>query len=170
MIGTLAPEVGSPDYVPLKVFNAYLGGGMSSKLFMTLREKEGLAYEVDSFYPTRASQSQFVIYMGLKAERIPEAKDRIQSLLKEVLREPPQANDIEEAKRLIRGTYLMDHQTNARRSHYLGWWECLGKSHTYDDSYPKMIQQVTPEEVWRVAREYLLKPSATVEIYPSKKR
>ena len=41
------------DQIPLKVLNALMGGGMSSRLFVTLRENLGLAYEVSSFYPTR---------------------------------------------------------------------------------------------------------------------
>ena len=44
MVGFLAPPIGHPDHVPLKVLNAVLGGGMSGRLFRTLRDEEGLAY------------------------------------------------------------------------------------------------------------------------------
>ncbi|MEO1132563.1 MAG: pitrilysin family protein, partial [Cyanobacteria bacterium J06639_1] len=53
MVGYLAASIHSPDYVPLKLLNTYLGNGSSSRLFEQLRDKLGLAYEVTSLYATR---------------------------------------------------------------------------------------------------------------------
>ena len=58
-----------------------MGGGMSSRLFVTLREKWGLAYEVSSFYPTRLDESQWVIYLGLPVEKLKTAAQKLDELL-----------------------------------------------------------------------------------------
>jgi predicted Zn-dependent peptidase len=52
MLGYLAPSVQESDYTALKLLSTYLGNGLSSRLFVELREKRGLAYEVSAFYPT----------------------------------------------------------------------------------------------------------------------
>jgi predicted Zn-dependent peptidase len=64
MVGYPAAAVKHPAYATLKLLNTYLGNGLSSRLFVELREKRGLAYDVSAFYPTRLGQSQFVAYMG----------------------------------------------------------------------------------------------------------
>jgi zinc protease len=48
----------------LKLLSTYLGNGLSSRLFVELREKRGLAYDVSAFFPSRLGMSQFVAYMG----------------------------------------------------------------------------------------------------------
>jgi zinc protease len=57
MLGYLASAVQDADYAVLKLLNTYLGNGLSSRLFVELREKRGLAYDVSAFYPTRQSVS-----------------------------------------------------------------------------------------------------------------
>ena len=69
MLGYLTPSVRKEaDYTVLKLLNTYLGNGLSSRLFVELREKRGLAYDVSAFYPTRLDTSQFVAYMGTAPE------------------------------------------------------------------------------------------------------
>ena len=82
MLGYPAPTVTHPDQIPLKVLNTILGGGMSSRLFVILREKWGLAYEVSSFYPARLEKSQWVIYLGLPKEKLKTASQKLDELLR----------------------------------------------------------------------------------------
>ena len=53
MLGYLGTKVEDKDYPVLKLLSTYLGNGLSSRLFVELREKRGLAYDVSAFYPTR---------------------------------------------------------------------------------------------------------------------
>ncbi|MDO8733693.1 MAG: pitrilysin family protein [Elusimicrobiota bacterium] len=68
--GFLAPDINQKEYAILKVVNTVLGGGMGSRLFDVLREKSGLVYEGDSFYPSRKETSDFVLYAGTSKENI----------------------------------------------------------------------------------------------------
>ena len=109
-----------------------LGGGMSSRLFVKLREERGLAYEISSFYPARLDGSAWAIYMGLPAERLPEAERALALLLEELSDKGVTAAELAQAKQLMQGTYVMDHQTRRRQAWYAAWWEFLGRPPNYD--------------------------------------
>jgi len=169
LIGYGAPKISSADYVPLKILNALLGGGMSARLFQQLREQEGLAYDVGAFYASKKCGSAFVAYMGLQASKLEDAKKRMLHALKEVMVQPVPKQELTETKNYIKGTFLMDHQTNSQRAHYLGWWKILGLRSDMDKHYIKLVDQVTVKDLHRVAKKILAGKSVTVEIIPDKK-
>ena len=68
MLGYLGAAVNNEDYPVLKLLSTYLGNGLSSRLFVELREKRGLAYDVSAFFPTRLEPAFFVTYMGTAPE------------------------------------------------------------------------------------------------------
>ncbi len=164
MRGYPAPPLTHADYPKVKLINALLGAGMSSPLFRVVREEAGLAYDVSSFYPSRRAGSDIVLYAGTDPKNVDLAGQKIQSVLTDFIAKPPSASDLEDAKNLIRGHYLMDHQTNARLGWYLGWWELLGKGHGYDAVYPGEIAAATAEEVHAAARRIFAAPSVTVRV------
>lgn len=168
VMGFSAPALSAKDYMSLKVVNACLGGGMSARLFQTLREKEGLAYDVGSFYPSKMKGSAFVIYMGLQASRLEEAKKRIQAVIEEIRRKKVGKTELRQTVNYLKGTYILDHQTNSQRAHYLGWWYTLGLNPSFDLDYINRIGKVSVEQVKKAAEKYLGRPSVTVEILPRK--
>jgi len=168
MIGYPAPAATDPDYAAIKVLNALLGSGMSSPLFQKVREEAGLAYEVSSFYPTRKLGSSFVVYAGTDPKNLEEAQKRINAMITEFLQNPVKQEDLDDAKRYIRGHYLMDHQTNRSLARYLGWWEILGLGHKHDTVYPEQIQRVTAEDVRRAGQTLLGRPVTVVKVRSKK--
>jgi len=168
LTGVSAPSIQSKDYVALKLLNSILGGGMSARLFQQLREKEGLAYDVGSYYPTKLKGSSFVIYMGLQFARLEESKKRIQTLLDDIQKKKVSATELAETKSYMKGTYILDHQTNSQRAHYLGFWHMLGLTAAYDHEYIRKIDAVTAVQIQKAAKKYFGKPFITIEIHPQK--
>lgn len=169
MMGYPAPNVLDKDYPAVKVLNAMLGGGMSSPLFDVVREQRGLAYEVSSFYPTRGLGSAFVIYAGTDPKNLKLAHDKIREMLADFVKRPPSPQEVEDAKRYIRGHFMMDHQTNRSLARYLGWWQILGLGHAYDQAYVDNVRAVTPDDVRRVAEKIFSQPVTVVKIISNKK-
>src|SRR5205823_6989434 len=58
-VGRLAPTRISPEFFPLSVGNAILGGGANSRMFRDIREKEGFAYDAHSQYDTHRESGDF---------------------------------------------------------------------------------------------------------------
>lgn len=166
MIGYPAPNLKDRDFASLKVLNALLGGRMSGRLFIELREKLSLAYEVSSFYPSRRELSRFVVYLGLEARNLPVARERIQEILAEIKENGVPQQELDETKRYIRGVYLLDHQTIGRQAWYLGFWETVGRGYTYDARYLDELNAVTTEDIQRVARKYFTDQNVQIEIVP----
>ncbi|MCB4755772.1 MAG: insulinase family protein [Elusimicrobia bacterium] len=166
MMAFPAPRIFAKDYIALKVLTALLGGGMSSRLFQNLREKEGLAYEVGAFYPSRKNGSAFIVYLGLQASRLPEAKKRIIELLKDTQRQKVSSEELDRIKSFLKGSFILEQQTNSQRSYYLGWWEVLGLDASYNKKYIKALEKVTPRDLQQVAKKVFDLPSVTVEILP----
>ncbi|MBI3455166.1 MAG: insulinase family protein [Candidatus Rokubacteria bacterium] len=162
LVGFLAPPVGHPDHGPLKVLNAVLGAGMSSRLFRVLRDEAGLAYAVGSFYPTRREASRLVIHIGTAPANVPRAEAGIQAEVARLQQEPVPDAELARAKAYLGGAFDLDLRTNARQSFYLGFFELMGVGHAYVGRYPDVIEAVTSADVQRVARSHLLEPAVVV--------
>ena len=152
-----APSMLEKDYAVWKVVNAVLGGRSSSRLFRVIREERGLAYAVGSFYPSRKLGSQFVVYAGTR----PQSANEVRALFDEVFG-PVSAEELADAKRLIKGEFALDHEEVTRRVYYLGWYESLGLGAGFDSEYPRRIDAVALDEVNRVIAG--LKNSPSIEV------
>ncbi|MFN3966637.1 MAG: M16 family metallopeptidase, partial [Endomicrobiia bacterium] len=166
MIGFIAPEISHEDYIKLKVLNTYLGSGMNSVLFQELREKEGLGYEVHSFYPSRNEKSHFVIYIGLDKTSLEKAKDKIFKIIEELKTQSVEDKKLKEAKTYLTGTYLLDHQTTSKQAWYLGWWEITGRGYQYDQKYIAELNEVRPLDLQDIAKKYFTDNYVVVEVIP----
>lgn len=170
MLGYLLPEGSSPDYPALKVINAVLGGGMGSRLFLNLRDKEGLTYEIGAFYPTRILKSKFVIYLGLDAQNINIARQKILEELQKLQEQSLSEIELKEIKNYLKGTFILEHQTNKQQAWYLGWYEIIGKGYLYDTLYSQELQKVTAEDISRTAKKYFQVDNwIAIEIMPEAK-
>jgi predicted Zn-dependent peptidase len=166
MAGYPAPRATDPDHIPLKVLNTLMGGGMSSRLFTVLREEAGLAYEVSSFYPTRLEAGQWVIYLGLPKEKLETASRRLDGLLKQLAERGPAAEEVRQAKAMIRGAFLMDRQSHRRQAWYQAWWEFLGRGANYGEEFLAAVDAVTPKQLHALAQKILRQPRVTVRVVP----
>lgn len=154
ILGFTAPEVDNSDYTAMKVINSVLGVGMSSRLFRKLRDSEGLAYSVGSFYPTRLDSSRLVVYIGTDKEKVAESIERILGEISELKTVLIPKEELERAKKYLKGNFALEHQTNKSQAWYLGFYEILGKGFDYDKMYPLEIEQVTEKDVKKVANKY----------------
>lgn len=158
MLGYLADAVNSPDYAVLKLINTYLGNGLSSRLFVELREKRGLAYDVSSFYPTRLDQSQFVVYMGTAPENTAIAVEGLQSETQRLTQNSLTPEELQVAKNKLLGQYALGKQTNAQLAQIYGWYETIGLGLDFDEQFQTTVEKVTPEQCLTVAQRYFTTP------------
>lgn len=165
--GWLAPSIDSEkDYVAMKVLNSFLGSGMSSRLFVNLREKQGLAYVVSSAYPTLADESNFFLFIGTDPRNRQTVIDGFKKEIERLKTEPLDPQELQEAKDKLRGAFALAHETNNSQAFYLGFYETLGVSYRFDETYPEKIQQVTAEDIRRVATQYFSQPSVLSIVSP----
>jgi predicted Zn-dependent peptidase len=168
MLGYLAPalDVGKEsvleDYVALKLLNSYLGNGLSSRLFVELREKRGLAYEVSAFYPTRLEPAQFVVYMGTAPDNTAIALDGLQAEVDRLKAEMLTSEELQAAKNKILGQYALGKQTNSQIAQIYGWYETLGLGIEFDRQFQEQVAAITVEQAHATAQRYLIHPSVSL--------
>jgi zinc protease len=166
MLGYLAPPVPSPsstaeatqDYAALKLINTYLGSGLSSRLFVELREKRGLAYEVSAFYPTHLDAAQFVAYMGTAPENTQTAIDGLKAEVDRLVNQPLSDEELQNAKNKFLGQYALGKQTNAQIAQAFGWYESVGLGLGFDEDFPSQIAALTAEQLQGAAQRHLSQP------------
>ena len=162
MVGYQSAAVKEAAYVPLKLLNTYLGNGLSSRLFVEMREKRGLAYDVSAFYPTRLGVSQFVTYIGTAPQNTQTALDGLQSEIERLCTTLLSEEELQVAKNKMLGQYALGKQTNAQIAQLVGWYEILGLGVDFDQTFQEVIATVTPEEAKLVAMESFEAPFISI--------
>jgi predicted Zn-dependent peptidase len=166
MIGYPTPSIAKDEYFTLKVLNSLMGGRMTGRLFIELREKLSLAYEVNCAYPSRKQLSKFIFYIGLENKNLKLAEKRINELLTDLKTTPIPESELQDTKNYIRGTYLLERQTIGRRAWYAGWWEMMGLGADYDKTYLDKLMAVTSDDIQKAAVKYFNDNKVTVEVVP----
>ena len=144
-----------PDKYALDMLNAILGEGMSSRLFLELREKRALAYDVHSYNSNFVDAGHLAIYAGVTPDRITEV---IEAGLAEVarLRESivPE-EEIERVRDFNKGRLELRLEDSRGVSNWLAGQELfLGRVRTVDEVCA-IIDGISAADVQRVARQYL---------------
>ncbi|XZN95389.1 MAG: M16 family metallopeptidase [Microcoleus sp.] len=158
MLGYLAPAVKDTGYAALKLLNSYLGNGLSSRLFVELREKRGLAYDVSSMYATRLDAAQFVVYMGTAPENTQTAFDGLRTEVDRLANTQLDDEELQACKNKILGQYALGKQTNSQIAQVVGWYETLGLGIKFDEEFQAEIAQVTASEARDAARKFFVEP------------
>ncbi|MBE9197399.1 insulinase family protein, partial [Synechocystis sp. LEGE 06083] len=138
------------------------GNGLSSRLFVELREKRCLAYDVSAFYPTRLGSSQFVTYMGTAPENTAIAIAGLRAETERLCAQALEEEEITAAKNKLLGQYALGKQTNGEIAHLFGWYETLGLGLGFDSEFQEQVKAVTAPDAQRVAQNYLAEPYLSV--------
>jgi len=160
-----APTYKEKHYFAMKVLNGILGDGFTSRLFQELREKRGLAYAVGSFFPTRINIGRLIAYIGTAPQNTEKALKGIREVVNSIGKGITD-EEVKTAKEKIIGSFLLDHQTRAKQSWYLGWFETIGFGYEMDQKYTEYINKVKKSDVLEAFNNYLTKGNLCVIVKP----
>lgn len=146
------------DIATLNVINSILGEGMSSRLFVKLREEKGLAYTVGSTLNTNVKDGAFIAYIGTNEKSINEAKQGILAELNTLKTEMVTTKELNDAKDKIMGKFLLSLETNMDEADILSWYGVLGRNLNALEEYKEMIKNVTQSDIIEVMNKYFSKP------------
>jgi predicted Zn-dependent peptidase len=161
-LGHLTCAWGHEDLPAVEVATRVLGGGMSSRLFTTLRDQQGLAYAVGASNTSYKNQGVFTAYIGTSPATIDRAEAGLWEQVRRLRDEPVTEEELQRAKNYIAGEYLRGHERNMQRAGHLAYWHVTGKGVAYDKEYLDDINRATTRDVMRVANKYFLDPTTVV--------
>ena len=176
LAGYRVAPLDSPDYFPLLVANALLGGMKSGRMFTALREQQGLAYDLGSLYDPHLAAAALTAYVfgaptrpdPLTKKAVPTVgliKDGILAEVKALQASPPTPAELARAQHFLIGSYALRHERLEDRASLLGAAELSAPDgYKLDTDYAQGISAVTAADVQRVANKYLVHPViSTVE-------
>lgn len=145
-----------PDRFILRLLNAILGEGMSSRLFLEIRERRGLAYAVHSYLNYLHDTGMVGVYAGVDPGRIGQAIEAIMAEWDKLRGERVTEGELAKAKEFVKGRLLLQMEDSAAVASWLGGQELLeGKILTVEEVL-EIIDAVTAKEVQRVAQGLLV--------------
>jgi predicted Zn-dependent peptidase len=162
MLGAATIPLGDPDALPLRFLQAHLGIGMSSRLFLSLREERGLAYDVGVHMPARRGAAPFVMHLSSSVDRAGEATRCLLDEWQRTLEVPISGAERQLALAKLRGQDAMARQTCRQ----IAERQALVLSHGLpEDHVERMLARaavLTPDEVLGAARRHLRGPSLSL--------
>ncbi|MDR3048623.1 MAG: insulinase family protein [Elusimicrobiota bacterium] len=156
------------NFAAISVLSNILGGRMTSRLFIELREKLGLAYEVGSSYNAKLVKSHFSIYIGLDKKNIDLTLKRIDEILKNFCAKGVGKEELNNVKTYIKGIYALSRLTTSAKSRFYGLKELLWGDYAYDESYLNEVESVNEQTIREIANEIFKQKSFTIILKPKK--
>ena len=141
-----------PDRFNLDLLNVILGEGMSSRLFLEIRERQGLAYDIHSYVDHFLDSGAVTIYAGVDLKRIDSAIEAILAELCRLKDEVPES-ELTKAKELAKGRLMLRMEDTRSVSGWMGGQELLTGRILTVDEVVSIIDAITIPDLGRVARE-----------------
>ncbi len=153
--GWLVPTIGSEDYPVIMLMNVILGAsGLSSRLFMELREKKGLAYTVRTAYETHINTAAFSIYIGTEPSNIETSIAGFKEEIEKIKTIPVSEEELHNAKNNLIGKQQFITETNSQQANMMAYYSIMGKPFGYQKDIIEKVKQVTPDDILRCANKY----------------
>ncbi len=161
------------DADALMLLSVIMGGSMSSRLFINIRERKGLAYRVGATSEAFEDLGYFAVFAGLDKSRIDEALTAIRDELLLVAKKGVTGEEFKRAKDNVRGRLILKFEKPSSYLSYLMSQELLTNKIYGLDERLERIEKVTRADVNRVARSVIKWKKANLALigpYKDKKR
>ncbi len=154
-LGVPALQRDHPDGWALAVLNTVLGDGMSSRLFLSLVDRAGLAYDVSSGIVEYADAGSLEVNAGVDPAKIGRALDAILVELGRLRDEPVPEPEVEKAKTYLAGGLELRMDETRHLAAWIGGQEALHERVLTLDEALAAVEAVTAEDVHRVSRDLI---------------
>ena len=168
-LGTRAMSYLHPDRYALDLLNTVLGEGMSSRLFLHIRERLGLAYDVHSFTQKHRDTGYIGIYIGVDPGKAVDAVHAAMAELRAMGEREVAPDELVRAKEFTKGRLRLELETTNGVAFWLTYQELLlGQIKTVEEELA-LVEAVTAADVKRVAEDVLAGPTQMAVIGPFNK-
>jgi len=165
-LGARAFSYLDPDRHALDLLNTVLGEGMSSRLFLNIRERLGLAYDVHSFTQKHRDTGYLGVYIGVDPGKAVEAVNAAMAELRAMGEREVAPDELVRAKEFTKGRLRLELETTNGVAFWLTYQELLlGQINTVEEELA-LVEAVTAADLKRVAEDVLAGPMQMAVIGP----
>jgi predicted Zn-dependent peptidase len=141
------------------ILNTVLGGGMSSRLFQTIREERGLAYAIFSDLNPYSDTGSLCVFAGTSAARAVQVVDLVMAEFARLKHEPLPADELRRAKDQLKGNLLLSLESSTSRMSNLARQQMYFNYFFGEQEILDRVEAVTAEQVMEMATT-LFRPEA----------
>jgi len=151
-LGVPAPPITDENRYATLILNTVLGGGMSSRLFQTIREERGMAYSIYSDLSPYRDTGTLLVYAGTSAGKALEVVDLILAEFRKLKQEPLTGEELTRAKDQVKGNILMGLESSNARMANLARQEMYFHEFITVDEIIARIGEVSAAQVQAMAQ------------------
>lgn len=154
--GWIVPTFDNEDYPALVLLNVILGAsGLSSRLFVNLRDKKGLAYVVRSSYEAYSACANFSVYIATEPKNIQVSLEGFIEEVDKLKQEPVSEIELANAKNNIVGKQMFITETNSQQANLMAYYQISGLGFDFQQKIIDKIKKISANDVQRTAQKYL---------------
>jgi predicted Zn-dependent peptidase len=136
------------------LLNIILGGGMSSRLFQNIRERQGLAYSIGSDLSPYTDSGVLSVYAGTSRESAAQLIRSVVEEFRRIRQEPVSPEELRRAKDHLKGSMMLSLESTSARMSNLARQAMYLKRFISLDEMLASIEVVTREEVFDIAKDF----------------
>ncbi len=144
-----------PDYHPLMIANALLGGFFGSRLMQNIRQDKGYTYGIGSGLVSLLRDGYFFVSSEVGVEYCQQAIDEIYAELAGMRKRPAGADELETLKSYLSGSFLRSFDGPFAQSERFKEVRAFRMSMAHYDGFIKALQQITAEDIMQLSEKYL---------------
>lgn len=165
-IGFPSIPLQDPRQYELAMMDSIIGGAMSSRLFQEVREKQGLAYSIYSYFSSYETGGAFVIYGGTAPEKLKTLEQTIQNVLADAVEKGISEQELAHAKQSVKSSFLLGLESVESRMMRNGHQELLLKRHRSVEEVIQKINEIEGSAVEKMMKDTFSQKYARAIIQP----
>jgi predicted Zn-dependent peptidase len=146
------------------LLSTLLGGGMSSRLFQNVRERQGLVYAIYSELNPYRDTGCLSVYAGTSRQSAPQVVESIVSEFGDLKKNPVPADELRRAKDQLKGSLMLGLESSTARMSNLARQEMYFDRFFGLDEIIEHIEAVTAEDLQQLAQEYFRSDTIAVTV------
>lgn len=150
------------DTAYLDLLSLVLGGGESSRLYRNVKDRQRLVHTIGAGSYTPLDPGLFFIDASLDPENLEAALRASRDEIARIQRFGPAEAELERARVNLLAQTIREKETMEGEAYKYGYYETLGGGAENEGEYLDRVRRATPDDIRRVAREYLVAERATV--------
>lgn len=152
-LGTSSVPQDDPDVYAVHVVNNILGGGISSRLFQSIREEQGLAYSVYSFQTNYRDAGLFTVYAGTRPANTAAVVELILQNMSRLKRHGITTEELTKSKEQLKGSLLLGLESSSGLMSRLGKMEISLNKYISIDEVLANIARITVQDIYRLCAQ-----------------
>ncbi len=146
------PSRCDPDQYGARLLNVILGEGMSSRLFQEVRERLGLAYDIESYVSTLQDAGTIGVYAGVSTAQAEPAIRAILGELDRLRQDPVSPDELEKAREFIRGRLALSLEDSFTVASWYAQQELLGPEVLGPEEVIARFEAIQATDIQRLAQ------------------